>query len=219
MLAHEACDALLKTARGSDAAGGLLALGQFVTGHPSYLATAGFTVRRSGDLATPVLDSEGTPLPRDGAVVPEPAFASLGLEIVRVAGCRQTSNDRRARIGGLVWRAGVLLRMLDLAHAHLTGRETAGQKTLQHQLVKACFTECHALSRQVAQEAAYWLAAAQAPDVAEIDARLSAASCKAAKLMGGHGYLRGSLNALECLSLCVSALMRDVAGAQTSAAA
>ncbi|WGW04526.1 acyl-CoA dehydrogenase family protein [Tropicibacter oceani] len=219
MWAHKACDEVITQARTRDAASGALALGQFVTGRPCHVALGGVYLRRCDDNETPVLDSAGNPLPVAGVVFPDPSLAVLGIEAVRLPGGPSMALDRRARVGAVLWRIGVLLKMLDTAFAHLSTRESGGQKTLQHQLVKATFTECFSLAEQLRLEAPHWLGAAEVPDLSDPHARLTAATCKAAKLMGGHGYLRGSLNSLECLSLCVSSLTNAAVQAQSRAAA
>jgi hypothetical protein len=43
-------------------------------------------------------------------------------------------------------------------------------------------------------------------DLSEMHRTLTNATMKAAKLMGGHGYLLGETNSIELLSLCLSSI-------------
>lgn len=219
MGARADCDALVGQVRSADIAAGLIAFGAFVTGRPCVLAQGDLTLRPHGDTVNPVTDSAGNPLSVAEILPPDVALDGLGLELVRLHRGRAIRPDRRAQIGGLLWRAGLLLRMLDTAYAHLLPRQSNGQKTLQHQLVKATFTECHAVAERIRMEAPHGLDSAVAADLQSLQDMLTAATTRAAKLMGGHGYLRGSLNALECLSLCFAALAAGNARGSARAAA
>lgn len=218
MWTHTACDDLMTHTRTLDAASALVALGTFVTGRPCFVAQGGVALRGLGDTETPVCCSAGNPVQIETVLSSDPALAALGVEAVAVSG-HDSPADLRALVGGLVWRAGLMLRMLDAAFSHLSHRESGGQKTLQHQLVKATFTECFALSEQIRLEAPHWLDGKGRSEIEINGDRLSVATTKASKLMGGHGYLHGSLNALECLSFCVSSLMAKTTDTQARFAA
>ena len=209
MWSHAACDDLFRQARTGTTGQGLVALGTFVTGRPCVVAQGGIALRCSGDSGTPVTDCAGTQLAVTGTLPGDVVLNALGVELVRtrIAELPRACLARRLAVGTLVWRAGLMVRMLDLAHAHLSGRESNGQKTLQHQLVKATFTECHALAERTRHEAPHGLDPALNWDLDALDQGLGHATAQAAKLMGAHGFLRGSLNSLECLSLTLSALM------------
>lgn len=215
MWSHSACDDLFRHARTGEIASGLAALGTFVTGRASFVAQDNIALRRAGDNTTPLVDGEGNSLAMTGTLPADVALAALGVEVIETRGGGTGRPNRRVQIGGLVWRAGLLVRVLDTAFAHLSGRESNGQKTLQHQLVKSTFTECYALAERVRLEAPHGLLGSLHLDVEGLHADLGRATTKAAKLMGGHGYLRGGLNGLECLSLCAAAIL---AGTATSAA-
>ena len=219
MWSHTACDDLFRQARTGDIADGLVALGTFVTGRASFVAQDSIALRRAGDDATPLVDGEGNSLTMTGKLPADVVLEALGVEVIETRGGPTARLNRRLQIGGLVWRAGLLVRMLDTAFAHLYGRESNGQKTLQHQLVKSTFTECYALAERVRLEAPHGLLGPLYLDVEGLHAELGRATTKAAKLMGGHGFLRGGLNSLECLSLCTAAMFASTISAEALAAA
>lgn len=219
MRADAQCEDLLVQARTQDTSKSLVALGEFVTGQPCYLAHGGIALRGIDDTGTEIRDAAGNLSEVGRGVFQDHGLKALGVEAVKLQSGASVPLDRRALVGGLVWRAGLLLKMLDTSFAHLSGRVSGGQKTLQHQLVKATFTECFSIAEQVRLEAPLWLENTGAAEASEVHDMLTSATTRAAKLMGGHGYLRGSLNGLECLSLCLSALLRDSAQLQGRAAA
>jgi len=213
------CEDLLVQARTQSNSDSLVALGDFVTGHACYLAHGGIALRALGDTDTEIRDAAGNLVEVGRGVFQDHGLAALGVEAISLQGSASVPLNQRALVGGLVWRAGLLLKMLDTSFAHLSGRVSGGQKTLQHQLVKATFTECFSIAEQVRLEAPLWLDSASSAEAAEMHEALTSATTRAAKLMGGHGYLRGSLNGLECLSLCLSAILRDGIEMQGRAAA
>lgn len=204
--------------RSRDSGAGLLALGRFTVGQPGYLAHDGLALRQVGDTQNPIFDGAGQRIAPLGEVIEDRALTALGLEIARVSETGQAPNQR-ATMGGLIWRAGLLLRMLDLSYAHLSGRESGGQKTLQHQLIKTTFTESFSLAEQIRLEAPHYLDGALQLDHAGLHEKLGAVTTKAAKLMGGNGFLLGSLNSLETLSLYGAALLSSSADLQSRVAA
>lgn len=190
-------EAVVATARGPDAGAMLRALGAFATGRDGYLAAAGHALRAVGCDA-PVLGAE------IAARVPDPSLRSLGVEIVRVRGA--TPPGRRSAVGVLLVRAGLLMRMLDEARTHLEPRRSGGVPTLRHQLVKASFADAHGAAERVVAEAPHRLDAPRPVCDARAHASLGRATTEAAKLMGGHGFLQGSLHSLELLSLALAAI-------------
>ncbi len=218
MWSKSVCEDLLTEVRTRQPGDGLLALGRFAFGQPGYLTQGGLALRKQGDSTGAFLNGNGQRLLPTDKTVTDRALAELGLELVHVNG-PATPLNHRAVTGGLIWRAGVLLRLLDQSFAHLSGRESGGQKTLQHQLVKATFTECFALAEQIRLETPHYLDGVMHLDHQDQHNKLNAATTKAAKLMGGHGYLLGSLNSLETLSFCGAALLSNSDKHQTRVAA
>lgn len=199
-------DVLFSQARHKTGAEALLALGKFVTGTPCYVMHNGIGLRHPADLS-PVTDEGGKPVVGLTSGQHDRALDALGLEVIH-APQRPSQLSLVAQVGVLVLRAGLLLRALDEAHAHLKPRESGGQKTLQLQLVKSCFTECFTLADQVRREAAAFLDdprfERRPPNLDEEHRAISDAMVKASKLMGGHGYRLGKLNSLETLSFCIA---------------
>lgn len=218
-LDHQAVDALYNTARTGTLDAGLIALGFFVTGHVGYALIGGHAMRVPGGTA-PLVGPEG-PVHSDRVyAVPDPVLRGIGVEWLRNGPA--FSVGRRAEVGVLILRAGLLARILDRAFKHLEPRESGGQRTLQHQLVRACFVESFGAAEQVRQEAPHLLDPRLALDLPELHRALSATTMKASKLMGGHGYLLGETNSIEFLSLCMSSIVaraeatnRDVQYART----
>lgn len=210
-------DALWAEVRSLEPGAGLLALGRFACGRPCYLVQDGQGLRKTADLSVPLYDGTGQDQGQAVTIWKDRALSALGLEVVATGKPAQGEVSARAMIGVLLFRAALLTRILDLAFAHLTPRESGGQKTLQHQLVKANFTECFTLAERIRLESARHLEAASGLDLATAHAELSIATSKAAKLMGGHGYLLGSLHALETLSLAMASLFSPLAHARHAA--
>jgi hypothetical protein len=198
-------DELWRQARSGTAAHGLRALGCFSAGRVSYPAYAGFALRENGDIETPVFQGADAVPAKKVPGFSDRALEVLGLELVKTddphGGICEDGNA-----GLLLYRAALLVKILDAAFAHLTGRQSSGQQTLQHQLVKACFTECFSLAERTRLEVKAHLAGLPGLDTQGRHDEISAATARAAKLMGGHGYLLGSLNSLETLSLILANL-------------
>lgn len=186
----------------------LVALGFFVTGHAGYALIGGHAMRVPGS-RTPLVGPDGPISAETGDVVPDPVLKAIGVEWLR--GVPVYPVNQRARTGILILRAGLLARILDRSYAHLEPRESGGQRTLQHQLVRACFVESYGAAEQVRSEAAYLLDESLMLDLSEMHRSLTTATMKAAKLMGGHGYLLGETNSMEFLSLCLSSIATGAA--------
>ncbi len=200
---QSAVDKLFNVSRSADFSSMLVELGTFATGYPGYLVHRGQSLREAGS-KVPMIDTMGNALINDAIIVPDPVLGALGLEWSHVQNDRALT--RRGIVGALIVRAGLLVRILDRSFRHLQDRESGGQKTLQHQLVKASFVESFAWAERIRTEAVNLL-----DETIEIDFdgqhhALTSATVKAAKLMGGHGFLLGEANTLEFLSLCLNAL-------------
>lgn len=208
--------------RGASPAEALVAFGRFAAGRDCWLAARGTVLCGKGtDL--PVFDREGRGVPM-GAILPDRGLDALGLELRRVGQAvppaAPDQPDRFAMladVGALVCRAGLMMRCLTLAYAHLEGRESGGEPTLHLPLVKATFTDCASLGDRIHREAAKHLEGLPGLNLAEAHAGLSAATARAAKLMGGHGYLAGQINAIETLSLLIVAGFTPMDGQRRAA--
>jgi hypothetical protein len=213
-------DELFYTARHGTLDAALSRLGSFVSGQPGYAVFCGQAIRTIGS-ALPLVGHDGPIADVDAATVTDPVLTAMGLEWVRLgrsdAGCRRT--DRRAATAALVLRAGLLARILDRSYRHLEPRESGGQRVLQHQLVRACFVESFGAAEQMRLEATYLLDEARAIDPVALHRGLTSATMKAAKLMGGHGYLLGETNSIEFLSLCLAGMCCQSGAGQGTGAA
>ena len=186
----------------------LSGLGHFVSGQAGYAVYGGQAIRSIGS-ALPLVDRTGPVAAGGAATVPDPVLTAMGLEWVRLGSGGTAAGrtaDRRMATGALVLRAGLLARILDRSYRHLEPRESGGQRVLQHQLVRACFVECFGAAEQMRLEAVYLLDESRAVDPAVLHKGLTSATMKAAKLMGGHGYLLGETNSVEFLSLCLAGM-------------
>lgn len=210
------------TLRQANPADALVALGRFAAGRDCFLAARGTALRsKSSDLA--LLDLAGRPLAGQ-AVIPDLGLDALGVELVLTGPADPTLDPvfaarfaRLAQVGALVCRAGLMTQILGQAYAHLEGRESAGVQTLQLPLVKATFSESASVGDRIRREAAKHLEGKLAMDLAAGHAAITAASCSAAKLMGGHGFLAGRANAIETLSLLIAATFAPQASRRSAA--
>jgi hypothetical protein len=198
-------DKLFNVSRNADFSSMLVELGAFTTGYPGYLVHRGQSLREVGS-KVPMIDTMGNALVGSARIVPDPVLSALGLEWSLVQNQRELT--RRGIVGALIVRAGLLVRILDRSFRHLQDRESGGQKTLQHQLVKASFVEGFDQAERIRLEAVSLLDETVAIEFDRLHRALSGATMKAAKLMGGHGFLLGEANTLEFLSLCLTALYR-----------
>lgn len=204
----EAIDALHGAARHGTIASALTALGRFAHGRPGIPILGGGALSPVGPSA-PLLRADGAPCAAEGPVVPDPVLAEAGLRWILVpAG---GAPPRRLRIGALALRAGLLERILDRAYDHLAPRLSAGEPVLRRQLVRAAFVEALGAADQARREAPRLLAASAEIDLDAAHDALSEATMRAAKLMGGHGYLMGAVNTTEFVSLCLAAMSRSTA--------
>lgn len=194
-------DALLGAIRAQSPATGLYALGRFAFGTDCAIVANGVGFRGIGDNVR-LVDGIGQSIRGRFEVHKDHALTGLGLEII-CADRRNVEVSWRCQLAGVIYRAGLVLKMLDQAQAHLADRESNGQKTLRHQLVKATFAECYSLTETLRLEIPYLLSGDSRPDLSLQHDSLSKAGDRASKLMGGHGFLQGQGNSLEMLSYCV----------------
>jgi hypothetical protein len=204
--------------RGLPPAASLQVLGRFALGRNCHIAAGGIVLRAAGDRETPVFDRFGQPVTVSRILPRDRAIAALGIDMLEVAqgdvGAATPAGDRVALltdVGALVFRGALLTRMLGLAFAHLETRESGGQRTLQLPLVKATFTACASLADRNLREAARHLEGMPGLDLAAAHQVLTEATSDAAKLMGGHGFLLGSLHSIETLSLLIGGLFAPAA--------
>lgn len=144
------------------------------TGHP--VAARGYAIvtaaRGDADLADPVL-------------------TDLGLGLARATAAGSLPDEAAAKVIEL--RLGLLYRILDMAHRHLSARQSFGVKSTQHQLVKATFARVH-------MEAQLILAGLKLGHAGGFNASVTALTHDADRLMGGHGFLLGGTHAVSYLS-------------------
>nr|WP_316654777.1 hypothetical protein [uncultured Gellertiella sp.] len=179
----------------------LLALCQAVTGKSGYLANAGYVIR--GEASGAILAANGQFLAA-GEVTPDAALSHLGLRLESTVG--GTPVEGRAITASLMFRLGLLSKMLDLAHAHLEPRISFGQKTLKHQMVKDGFARAYATGLTLREKTVLRLETNSFAGLEQDHQELTRAEMQAEKLMGGHGYLVGGTHAISYLSMLMASM-------------
>ncbi|WP_264212371.1 acyl-CoA dehydrogenase family protein [Leisingera thetidis] len=186
-----------QSGRAGSLAAALAALGQAAYGLDGCPACQGAAICAPG---LPVLGADARPVaPAALAAVADPVLDALHLQLVQVDGTCAAAED--VAVPALMLRAGLLGRILDLAHAHLKGRASMGRKTLSHQLVKVGFADAYGTLRLISETAQLRAESGDMAGLAEDHARLTAATIEAEKLMGGHGYLIGGTHPIGYLSM------------------
>ncbi|MBD3787206.1 MAG: hypothetical protein IE922_09575 [Sphingomonadales bacterium] len=177
------------------------------TGCHGYLVGAGYALHAPGaalvDPARPEITVE---IDRD---LDEAALAPFGLvlsQLRRPGAGTDGPLPARAAIAVLGLRLGLLARMLDTSYAHLEGRSSFGQRLIHQPLIKGQFAASGALMTRVRAELQQGPSAGPAW-VHALHDEIDRHSAQAAKLMGGHGFLEGSVNSLEYLSSLVRAAL------------
>lgn len=132
--------------------------------------------------------------------VVDPALSALGLVLSRVETLAASRLEPKAEIAIIALRAGLLARLLDLAFEHLRERESFGRKTLQHQLVKARFSDTGAFLGQLREEVGLSQDRGRIDGAERLHNGIDTQTAQAAKLMGGHGLRAGSIHGLEYAS-------------------
>ncbi|MDF9302106.1 hypothetical protein P5P81_06015 [Tritonibacter mobilis] len=210
-------------ARQAEPAHALEATCLLATGRDGFLAGACHAVHRPGAPLVALSAAPGDLVIRD--TEREPGIGCYDLVLSQLE--PRAPQPIAPQVHGLVvaLRAGLLARTLDLAFAHLRDRESLGQKTLHHQLVKARFSSSWAFLSQLRRELALAPGAQgfEAPD--QIHNAIDTHLLQCSKLMGGHGLRDASVHGLEYLSVLIRATLASpqgrgqaMAGAQQSGA-
>ncbi len=208
MVAQLEVDAFLSAVRTQSVAKGLYALGRFAFGSDCAVVTNGIGFRGAGEKVN-LVNGAGDPFGGQFNIRNDHALAGLGIEII-VADTPRGDATWLCQIAGLLHRTGILLKMLDTSFAHLSDRESGGQKTMHHQLVKATFVESFSLAETIRLEACHLIDADIAIDLTAHHEALNSAIIKASKLMGGHGFLMGQVNSLEMFSLSMFSQLSQI---------
>lgn len=179
----------------------LLVMCRAVTGKSGYLANAGHVIR--GRACGDVLATDGSVLAA-GNILPDAVLTHLGLSLEATVG--PTTFDGKSITASLMFRLGLLSRMLDLAHAHLAPRVSFGQKTLKHQMVKDGFARAHATGLTLREKTMLRLEINDYTGLEQDHQELTRAEMQAEKLMGGHGYLVDGTHAISYLSMLIASM-------------
>lgn len=201
MVAQSDINMLVDSVRAMTGPDGLRAVGRFAFEADCAIVTNGVGFRQQGE-NIPLVTGNGTPISGGYRIVQDHSLSALGIEVL-VSNIPQSDLTHRACVGLLLYRAGILLKILDKSYDHLNGRISGGQRILRHQLIKATFVECFALAERVRSEVRFLLETGVKVELSSMHEELSSATIKASKLMGGHGFLAAELNPLEFLSLCI----------------
>lgn len=177
------------------------------TGRLGYLAHCGHALHAPGArLVDPTDPDLAVEIEAD---LNEHAIAPFGLVLSRLRG--GAARDRailptQAAMAVLGLRLGLLARMLDTAYAHLEGRSSFGQRLIHQPLIKGQFAASGALMTRIRAEMQQGQHAGPAW-IESLHTEIDRHSVQAAKLMGGHGFLEGSVNSMEYLSSILRAAL------------
>ncbi|WP_167364041.1 acyl-CoA dehydrogenase family protein [Rhizobium mongolense] len=140
------------------------------------------------------------------------ALAQIGIAMVRVEpAARMRPDVLRSAIAVATARLGLLARALDMAFQHLEGRQSFGQKTLHHQLVKTRFAYANNLIVRLLEEIRLVEELTQPHDLEGMHLAISEEFAQVSKLMGGHGYLISGFSTLEYLSSLIASIYAEPA--------
>ncbi|MBT9386230.1 hypothetical protein KM176_20335 [Pseudooceanicola sp. CBS1P-1] len=204
---------MLDIARASSLAGAVLAMARAagpapalelacegLSGCPGYLAPGRHALHAlDAALVDPACPDQPPAILRTAT---DPALAAFGLRLSELAPCPPLAPLPECAQLALALRLGLLARILDLAFRHLETREIFGQRATHLQLIKARFSAGGAFLARMETELSLGPVAAPGLLHDEIDRH----TIQAAKLMGGHGYLEGSLHGLEYCSQMIRAV-------------
>lgn len=169
-----------------------------VTGETGFLAIGRFVVHAPGgrliDPAAPQRSITPAETMNEHALVP------FDLALSRLPPRAPACQPQALQAVVLALRLGLLGQILDRAFFHLERRESFGKRLTHHQLVKTRFSETNALLSNLREEIALSLDTVSPVAVGRLHAEVDAHTTQSAKLMGGHGFLQGTLNGLEYLS-------------------
>jgi hypothetical protein len=216
MLHVSACismEGLFALGRSSDASTILRAICLYATSREGYLVVNGYALRGADD-EFPLVD----PAMADGTVrlIEEQVdivLVRIGLVMVRAEpGVRAWPNLSRCAIAVVAARLGLLAQALDMSFRHLEGRQSFGQKTMHHQLIKTRFAHANTLIVRLLEEIGLAEGCDELQDLERMHSAISDEFAQVSKLMGGHGYLISGINSLEYLSsLMASIYARPIA--------
>jgi hypothetical protein len=180
---------------------------RYVTSRDGYLVANGFVVHgrlQDHPLVHPSADAWDMEIAEEQRDI---ALSHLGLSLSRVTpSSLGAAVALRQEIAVTVVRLGLLAQALDISYRHLEGRRSFGQKVLHHQLVKARFAYAHELIVRLLEEVSLVLNGDAAQCAENTQALISEQFTQVSKLMGGHGYLLGGVNAVEYLSSMICAV-------------
>lgn len=189
---HEVVPALIQCATESSAQG---------------LAYQGFALAQTNTSpASQVVDVCGNPV--DGSrltwLEQDRLLLWLTLKVATVADNHEVSRTMSTLVASV--RLGLVVRTLDMAHQHLQGRKSFGQKTTRHQLIKASFSDIYGDITQLKHQLLHRFETEDHYGVEAEHRAITRLSNQAEKLMGGHGFLMGATHTVSHLSMLLYSL-------------
>ncbi|MCG7622250.1 hypothetical protein [Epibacterium sp. Ofav1-8] len=196
---------IFETARRAPPAQALQSACLLVTGRDGFLAGRSHAIHLPDtplvDPAEPAADV-GTRSTRT-----EHGIACFGLVLSEVAPRPLHPRPASVALATLALRAGILAHAMDMAFAHLETRESLGQKTLHHQLVKARFSASSMFVNQLRRELILSDPRGDIEGCDRLHTEIDTHMVQVAKLMGGHGLREGAVHGLEYLSTLIRATL------------
>lgn len=198
---------LFALARNSDASTILRAICLYATSREGYLVANGYALRGADDefpLIDPAMADRAVRLAEQQIDI---ALARVGLAMVRAETDIQAwPNLSRCASAVTAARLGLLAQALDMAFRHLEGRQSFGQRTLHHQLIKTRFAQANGLIVRLLEEIGIAEECDELQDLERMHSAISDEFAQVSKLMGGHGYLISGINTLEYLSSLMASI-------------
>ncbi len=200
-------EGLFALARTGDANTILRAICLFATSREGYLVANGYALRGVDDDFPLVGPSTANGVARQVDEQSDIVLARIGLAMVRAEPEVQARpNVSRCAIAAVAARLGLLAQALDMAFHHLEGRQSFGQKTMHHQLVKTRFAHANALIVRLIEEIGLVEECGEPQGLERMQSAISEEFSEVSKLMGGHGYLISGINTLEYLSSLMASI-------------
>ncbi|OTA14540.1 hypothetical protein Xvie_03631 [Xenorhabdus vietnamensis] len=171
------------------------------------LAYQGFALAQSSaSSARRVVDVHGNPVEESRLTWLEQdrLLSWLTLQVATVADDHKVSRTMSTLIASA--RLGLVTRTLDMAHQHLQGRKSFGQKTTRHQLIKASFSDIYGDVTQLRYQLLHRLETENHHGVEAEHQAITRLANQAEKLMGGHGFLMGATHTVSHLSMLLYSL-------------
>ncbi|WP_293577444.1 hypothetical protein [Phaeobacter sp.] len=193
------------TARRAEPAQALEAICLLATGRDGFLAGASHAIHRPGAPLMTLTTAMQAPVIRVSE--PEPGIACFDLVLSQLQPMAPQPIAPKAHTMIVALRAGLLARTLDQAFAHLCDRESLGQKTLHHQLVKTQFSRTWAFLSQLRRELVIVGNTCALAEPDRVHNAIDTHLLQSSKLMGGHGLRDASAHGLEYLSLLIRATL------------